>query len=429
MPSLSVVQIDAVRAQERRAGRLLAAEAERAVDQPGHEPLEPDRHLDQSACPSAGGDPVDHRGRHQRLADPRGVRPARAGAAEEVVDRDGQVVVGVHQPGVGRDDAVPVGVGVVAGGDVVLVLAPDQRGHRGRRRAVHPDLAVPVERHEAPGRVDQRVDHGQVEAVPLGDLAPVVDARAAQRVGADPHAGLADRVEVEHARQVVDVRRPGSRTTSRPRAPARTGSGVRPARPPAISSLARAAMTDGGVGVGRAAVRRVVLEAAVARRVVRRGDHDAVGQAGAGLPAAVGADDRVRDRRGRGVAVAGVDQHGHVVGGQHLERGRPGRLGQRVGVAADEQRPVVALLACGSRRSPGWSPAMCVSLNAVFRLRAAVPAGAERDLLVDVVRVGHAGVVRRDEVRRRRRGRRAGRAVPRGTLGHGPIMLGCAPGR
>jgi hypothetical protein len=36
----------------------------------------------------------------------------------------------------------------------------------------------------------------------------------------------------------------------------------------------------GGIGVGRAAVRRVVLEAAVARRVVRRGDHDAVGAAG-----------------------------------------------------------------------------------------------------------------------------------------------------
>ena len=33
----------------------------------------------------------------------------------------------------------------------------------------------------------------------------------------------------------------------------------------------------GGVGVGRAAVRRVVLEAAVRRRVVRRGDDDAVG--------------------------------------------------------------------------------------------------------------------------------------------------------
>ena len=158
--------------------------------------------------PIARGDPVDHRRRHERLADARGVRPARARAAEEVADRDGQVVVGVHQPGVGRDDAVPVGVGVVAGRDVVVVLAADQARHRGRRRAVHPDLLVPVERHEPPRRVDERVHDRQLETVPLTDRAPVVDRRAAERVGSDPHARLADRLDVDDRRQVVDVRRP-----------------------------------------------------------------------------------------------------------------------------------------------------------------------------------------------------------------------------
>ena len=251
--------------------------------------------------PSDVGDPVDHRRGHQRLADPGGVRPAGAGAAEEVADRDGQEVVGVHQPGVRRDDAVPVGVGVVAGGEVVLVLAPDQRRHRVRRGAVHPDLAVPVERHEAPGRVDQRVDHGEVQPVPLGDRAPVVDARAAQRVGADPHAGLADRVEVDDVRQVVDVR-PEEVVRRRRRPGPRERDPLHVAQPPRISSLARFAISGGGVAVGRAAVRRVVLEAAVGGRVVRRGDHDAVGQARARGRAAVGADDRVRDRRGGRVA-------------------------------------------------------------------------------------------------------------------------------
>src|SRR5665648_892347 len=38
----------AVLTQERRAGGLLAAEAHRAVQQAGHEPLEPDRHLEQA---------------------------------------------------------------------------------------------------------------------------------------------------------------------------------------------------------------------------------------------------------------------------------------------------------------------------------------------------------------------------------------------
>ena len=77
MPSLSVVQVVAVLAQERRACRLLAAEADGAVEQARHEPLEADRHLEQSS-PELVGDPVDHRRADQRLADGSVGRPARA---------------------------------------------------------------------------------------------------------------------------------------------------------------------------------------------------------------------------------------------------------------------------------------------------------------------------------------------------------------
>ena len=45
----------------------------------------------------------------------------------QVIDSDREVVVGVEQPGVGRDDAVPVRVGVVSGRDGELVLPADQR--------------------------------------------------------------------------------------------------------------------------------------------------------------------------------------------------------------------------------------------------------------------------------------------------------------
>ena len=50
MPSLSVVQTRAVAAQERCARALLAAEAQRAVEQALDEPLEADRHLVQPAA-------------------------------------------------------------------------------------------------------------------------------------------------------------------------------------------------------------------------------------------------------------------------------------------------------------------------------------------------------------------------------------------
>ena len=194
----------AVAAQEAGSGALLAAEADRAVDEPLDEPLEADRHLDQAAAERVG-DEVDHRAGHERLADPR-VRPV-ARAAEQVVDRDREVVVGVHQAGRRRDDPVAVGVRVAGDGDVEAVLELDQPGHRVRRGAVHADLAVVVERHERERRVDLLVDDLDVEAEPVADRVEVGDARAAERVGADAYPRLADRVDVDDVRQVVDVGR------------------------------------------------------------------------------------------------------------------------------------------------------------------------------------------------------------------------------
>jgi hypothetical protein len=174
----------AVPAQEARAGRLLAAEPDRAVEQAGHEPLEADRHLDEPPADSLG-DPIDHARADERLADGSVGRPAVA-RLEQVLDRHREEVVGVEQTAVGSDDAVPVRVGVVAGRDavrrVVAAHRRDQRRHRVGRRAVHPDLAVGVQRHEPERRVDERVDHREVELVPLGDGRPLVDAGTPQWV-------------------------------------------------------------------------------------------------------------------------------------------------------------------------------------------------------------------------------------------------------
>ena len=341
MPSLSVVQTRAVAAQERRARRLLAAERHRPVEQAGHEPLEPDRHLDEAPAERLG-DPVDHARADERLADA-GVRRPVVAVRVEVLDRHREEVVGVEEPAVLGHDAVPVRVGVVARRDVVRRVAghlPDERGHRRRRRAVHPDLAVPVERHEAPRRVDPRVDDRQVEMVPFRDRRPVVDARTTQRVGADPDPCVADRGQVEHRRQVVDVR---AEVVVRRRRRRRAGPGQRhPAdvlQAVAQDLVGPVLHPAGDVAARRSAVRRVVLEAAVARWVVRRRHHDAVGAAGVvGRPVAVVTQDRVGHRRCRGPAVPVVDEHRHVVGGEDLQSRRPGRLGEAVGVAAQEQR-------------------------------------------------------------------------------------------
>ncbi|CAB4906457.1 unannotated protein [freshwater metagenome] len=254
--------------------------------------------------------------------------------------------------------------------------------------------------------------------MPVGDGGPVVDAGPAHGVRADADARGADRVEVDDRGEVVDVlaeevvpagrvgsERPGERRAVHPgQSLDEVGVGAVLHRP-------------GDVAAGRAAVRRVVLEAAVAGRVVAGGDHDAVGQARGLAP--VGPQDGVADRRGGRVAVGVVDQDGDVVGGEHLQCGDPGRLGQPVGVAADEQRPVVPLaLAVLHDRLGGGQDVRLV--ERAVQAGPAVAAGAEHDLLVGVGRVGPGRVVGRDQVRDvdevRRLGRGAGALVAHGVI-------------
>lgn len=79
----------------------------------------------------------------------------------------------------------------------------------------------------------------------------------------------------------------------------------------------------GNVLAGRPAMRRVVLEATISRRVVGWRDHDAICEPGTAPD--VMTQDRVRDHWRRRVFVI-VRQHDvDAVGRQHLKRARTGR--------------------------------------------------------------------------------------------------------
>ena len=265
MPSLSVVQVVPSRRRNEAPALSSPPKPIEPSMRPADEPLEADRHL-QQAAPEVGHDPVDHRGRDERLADGHVPAPV-AGAAEEVGDRGREEVVRVEQPSGGRDDPVAVGVGVVADGEIEAVAQGDEAGHRVGRRGVHPDPAVPVDGHEPEGRVDGLVHDRQVEAVALADRRPVVDARPAQRVHAQAQAGRPDRVHVEDGAQVAHVDAPEVVGPRR-----RAGPIERDPRDvvDALFEDPVGLVLDpaGHVGVGRAAVGRVVLEAAVLGRVV-----------------------------------------------------------------------------------------------------------------------------------------------------------------
>ena len=98
------------------------------------------------------------------------------------------------------------------------------------------------------------------------------------------------------------------------------------------------------VGVGRAAVGRVVLEAAVLRRIVRRRDDDAVGEVPAA--AAVVDEDRARDRPASGVKPSSRwITVSTPLAASTSSAVRCAGSGQRMRVLAHEQRPVDALFA------------------------------------------------------------------------------------
>ena len=261
----------------------------------------------------------------------------------EVLDARREVVVRIHQPAVRRDDAVPIRVRVVSGRDLEGITIRDERRHRIRRRAIHADLPVPVQTHETPRRIDRRIDHGEIDPMPLGDRSPEVDTCTTQWICSNTDACRPDGIDIDHVGQILDVGRHEV-------VPAACRFRFREFRPPdsdecRCQQRIRSGLHDAGdVRSCRAAFRRVVLETAIPRRIVRWSDDDAVGTAGVGgCASTVVREDRMRHRRCRRHAIVAVDEDFDAVRDEHLDGGAPGRLAQCMGVATDEQRTPNAL--------------------------------------------------------------------------------------
>src|SRR6185437_14971848 len=109
----------AIAAQEGRAGTLLADEAERAVQQSGHEPLEAYGYLVEPPT-QPRRHPIDHAAADERLAHSHVLVPVRP-VREQIIDAHGEIMIGRQQPAVARDDAVAIVIGVAAAGDVEAI--------------------------------------------------------------------------------------------------------------------------------------------------------------------------------------------------------------------------------------------------------------------------------------------------------------------
>jgi hypothetical protein len=160
------------------------------------------------------------------------------------------------------------------------------------------------------------------------------------------------------------------------------------------SALARASMTEVISPSAGPPCGGLYLMPPSVGAVVRRRDDEAVGPP-FGVRSVEG-DDGPGHGGGRGVGVGGAGEDLDVVRGEDLEGGAPRRLGERVGVLADEERTRDAgLRAPLDRRLHDGGDVRLV--EAVREGRATMARGAEGDALRRLRGVGPPGVVVGDE--------------------------------
>ena len=240
-----------------------------------------------------------------------------------------------------------------------------------------------VDGHEREGRIDLSIGDRDVEAVDRIDQVPVAHRSAAERVDRQRQPRAANGIHVDDIAQVVDVGK--HQVALLGRFPAHCDLQRQPLHARiAVAQQRVGSILDppGDVGVGRPAMGRVVLEAAVLRRIVRGRDHDAVGQPV--MAPAVMDEDGVGDRRRRREAVVALDDGRHVVCRQNLERGPLRGTRDRVRVLAHVERAGdgvrVAIVAdrLGDRHDVRRG-------ERAAQGRSSVPAGPEADLLGGIV--------------------------------------------
>ena len=117
----------AIETEEGGSCAFFATESDSFRTQAGHEPLETDGNFADFAAEQFA-DAVDHGAADERLADLRICWPLRT-RLEEILNGDGEIVVGIHEAGGRRHDAMAVEIGIVAESDIKLVLQADKACH------------------------------------------------------------------------------------------------------------------------------------------------------------------------------------------------------------------------------------------------------------------------------------------------------------
>jgi hypothetical protein len=102
---------------------------------------------------------------------------------------------------------VAIGVCIIGPSHSEAIFKLDEAGHRVRTGAVHPDLAVVIDRHKPKCRIDTRIDDCQVESERISNPIPIMNSCSAERVDTQFQATRPYRIHVKNITEVIDVGR------------------------------------------------------------------------------------------------------------------------------------------------------------------------------------------------------------------------------
>src|SRR5437016_12578131 len=96
-------------------------------------------------------------------------------------------------------------VGVTSESEVEAILHSNQSLHRVRRRWVHSDLPIPINRHESEGRIDGLIHDGKIQSITVSDRFPVVDSGATERIDPETNVRAVAHVQADDVYQIIDI--------------------------------------------------------------------------------------------------------------------------------------------------------------------------------------------------------------------------------
>src|SRR5690242_9248499 len=107
-------------------------------------------------------------------------------------------MIRIHQSRAWSDDSVPIRIGIVAEGNLILVLQLHEARHRIWTGTIHAYLAIVIYRHERKGWIDLWIDDLDAEPVSRVNRFPIWSSGSAEWIDSQAEMSFANGFDVNN---------------------------------------------------------------------------------------------------------------------------------------------------------------------------------------------------------------------------------------